>query len=336
MGTDNDRLNHLIAIRRFNDAEEFAKECIVKNPEWANAYTHLARAYIGQNRYDMAAGAAREGIRKDPFDQWSHGVLAYILNLSGKYTEALVAVKEVLRLAPYYPWGHSLMARIQSNLGNYRASLTSILRGRELDPNDEEMCSQEAWAYYRLDDYQKAIQVANDGLSQYPNSAMIHNLLGSLHWTWAEKSSLRQRQRRYIIADEHLLQAIRYDPSEVAFRNNRRNANLSHRVFLMERGSVLIGILIFFAVVGLGELLGIRRGPEFAAAAGLGLGALVLLTVAQNEANMLLILPLERLRVATIPLERKARRDGYFKWLICGLLYTIGIALVVFKWSRSG
>ena len=46
MSADNDRLNLLLDLRRYADAEKAVRDAIGRDPQWAAAYTHLARALM--------------------------------------------------------------------------------------------------------------------------------------------------------------------------------------------------------------------------------------------------------------------------------------------------
>src|SRR5688572_25271694 len=118
MSTDNERLNLLLDLRRYADAEKLAREAIGRDPQWASAYTHLARALMAQNK-PGATRAAREGVRKAPHDPWAYAVLAYVLNWSGRVKEATRAAEEAIRLAPRYAWAYAVLANILFNRNRF-------------------------------------------------------------------------------------------------------------------------------------------------------------------------------------------------------------------------
>src|SRR5687768_12272183 len=104
MSDANDRLNLLLSLNRYADAEREAREALGRDPDWANGYTHLARALAGLGRLADAELAARTGVGKDPQDAWAHAVHAWVLNRLGRWADARSAVREALRLWPGYPF----------------------------------------------------------------------------------------------------------------------------------------------------------------------------------------------------------------------------------------
>src|SRR5262245_40778177 len=101
MISPNEQLNLLLDLRRYPAAERAAPAAIGRDPTWAAAYTHLARALMGQNKKE-AIDAAREGARKAPHDAWAVGTLACALNWFGQSKEALEPAQEAIRLDPRY------------------------------------------------------------------------------------------------------------------------------------------------------------------------------------------------------------------------------------------
>src|SRR5262249_32282945 len=100
--TDNDRLNLLLELKRYADAEKLAREAIGRDPHWASGYTHLARALVSLNKKDEAIAAAREGVRKAPTDPWAHATLGCVLNWFGDAKTALEPAQEAVRLDHRY------------------------------------------------------------------------------------------------------------------------------------------------------------------------------------------------------------------------------------------
>lgn len=308
MTSDNDRLNLLLDLRRYSDAEKAARDAIGRDPQWAAAYTHLARALMGQNKQE-AIDAAREGARKAPHDAWAVGTLACAFNWFNKSKEALGPAEEAIRLDPRYAWAYAMLSNILYNLGRYSDARAKALQGLQFDPLSESLFRWKGWAEHKLGDQADALRTAEEGLKHHPNSHLLLNLIGCIKWTSAEKTRGLKRLRGHRDAEVVLRESIRLDPTQQAYRDNVRGNAVSCRQHVVGNGAALVAIasvalpllvLLFVPVV-----IGGPR-PVFALFS-VGLCALLSLLFVASE-RVALSVPLDRFGVPTVPTTRFDRR----------------------------
>lgn len=316
MTSDNDRLNLLLDLRRYADAEKAARDAIGRDPQWAAAYTHLARALMGQNKQE-AIDAAREGARKAPHDAWAVGTLACALNWFNKSKEALGPAEEAIRLDPRYAWAYAMLSNILYNLGRYSDARAKALQGLQFEPLSESLFRWKAWAEHKLGDQADALRTAEEGLKQHPNSHLLLNLIGCIRWTSAEKTWGLARLRGHRGADVKLRESIRLDPTQQAYRDNVRGNAVSCRQYVVSNGAALVAIAS--VVVPLLVLLFVPvtvdgQRPVFALFS-VGLCALLSLLFVASE-RVALAVPLDRFDVPTVPTTRFDRRLALFA--LCG------------------
>ena len=304
MSSDNDRLNLLLDLRRYADAEKAARDAIGRDPQWAAAYTHLARALMGQNKKE-AIDAAREGARKAPNDAWAVGTLACALNWFGLSNEALEPAEQAVKLDPRYAWAYAMLANILFNLKRFKDAHAKAVEGLRFDPLSESLFRWKGWAEHKMGEQKAALLTVEEGLKHHPNSHLLLNLIGCVRWTQAEKwrGPIRERLRLYRAADELIRESIRLDPTQPAYRDNLRGNALSCRVHLLR--NVLPLVCIAFTLLPMCILVGVLRPDPDGGKRAVPLIAAVisfLMTVASAPSNRCaLAAPLDRFRVPTAP-----------------------------------
>lgn len=325
----NERLNLLLTLRRFREAEAFARECLARDPDWASGHTHLARALIGRGRKRDAIRAAKEGVGRDPHDPWCHGILAYCLDAAGQYDDALAAAEVALRCDPLYPWGYALVARIQANRGKHKRCREAARRGLELAPDDADLTVHLGWAELHLGRLKDAARIAQRGLTTHPTSAALHNLLGCVLWNRANRAWWR-RFKYHRQADRHLAEAVRLDPGESMHRNNYVENAASARQCLIERiamvGAVTLGALAW----AFGTVLGVQHERVIAGAILFALGVLVSGgTVGRSKATALTA-PLGWFDIPTVPVPEEHTLLGRLEWIpVVAVLATVTVVVSV-------
>ena len=244
--TDTERLNLLIELRRYAEAEKAAREAIGRDPQWGEGYTHLARALSCLNRKKEAIAAAREGIRHSSKDPWAFCILASTLNCFNLTEAALDAAEEYVRLDPTYAWGYAVLANILYCMKRFKSARRTALVGLKYEPDNENLLRWKGWAEFSLERFRDARETAEAALTLEPNSHQMLNLLGSLKWSQAERRTTGKRLALHREADRIFLDAVRLVPTESAYRDNQRDNAISARRYLL---SYLVVIAAFVLVV---------------------------------------------------------------------------------------
>lgn len=249
---DDARLDLLISLNRYREAEAAAREAIGADPRWAHGYSHLARALLGQDKLRDAEQAAREGVRKAPDDAWAHAVLGVVLNCRHRYKDAHRAGLDALRLWPNYPLAHRVIANAAAGLKRYKVAALAAADGLAHDPTDEGLIAAKAWAEYRQGKMPDAAATAEAGLAAHPASADLLHLLGCVRWEQAKRALRpRTRLRLHREADALFADAVRQRPTEPAFRDNRRANALACRAAVVGwlAGLVAVGTVATLSLV---------------------------------------------------------------------------------------
>ena len=323
MVSDNERLNLLLELRRYADAEKLAREAIGRDPQWAPGYTHLARALINLGNKG-AIDAAREGARRAPGDAWAVGTLSCALNWFGRYPEALEAAEQAVKLDPRYPWAYTMLANVLYNLNRFKECREAAAAGLRCDPLNEGLIRWKGWADHKLGEQAEALRTAEEGLKHHPNSHLLLNLIGCVKWTLAEQAWGRKRLQLHRAADELIRGAMRLDPSQSAYRDNLRGNARSCRVNLLT-GLLLAGgmLLSLIPVLGLGVVLLIPDRHRLAALAVVTLVVLATAAAVAGSERCALATPLDWFGAPAVPLDPRERRLGRLELGLCGLLFLV-------------
>jgi hypothetical protein len=329
--TDNDRLNLLLDLKRYADAEKLARGAVARDPEWASGYTHLARALVSQNKKDESIAAAREGVRKAPTDPWAHATLACVLNWFGDAKGALEPAKEAVRLDHRYSWAAAMLANILFNLNRFQESLDAALEGLKHDPLSETLFRWKGWAEHKLGRPADALVTADEGLKHHPNSHLLVNLIGCIGWTESEKLRGLRRLRGHRSADAKIREAVRLDPAQPAYRDNLRGNAVSCRRYVLGLAMPVLCLLLGVIPISLLALTAIGgRHEERAFWVVMATMPVFLVScVWKPGPRAAVIAPLGRFGVPSVPPTAADRSEGQGEWGAYAGVFAIpwGIAL---------
>lgn len=337
MSAENERLNHLLSLPRYAEAERYARECIGKLPDWGVAYTQLARALAGLGRHPEAVEAAREGVRKSPRDAWALAILGYALKHAGRLADAADALRDAARTDPTYTWTYCMLAEVELDRNRPKDAYEATLAGVRHDPNAENLLRWKAWCEYQLDKLDAAVATAESGLSRHPNSPLLRNVVGCVRWHQAERTSWpRRKVRLHAAAHEYLAEAVRLNPSEAVYRNNMtRNARVCREYVLNRMLAVLMAVPVAVTVVGILMAGRFPPLPVPALIAGLALSMAVVIHFASHE-DVTRAAPLGWLGVPTPPLGEDERRRGRRRMRRFAAAYLIWLILLAGVWLAAG
>ncbi|MBX9627363.1 MAG: hypothetical protein K2X82_26405 [Gemmataceae bacterium] len=315
----NERLNLLLSLRRYADAERFAREAIGWDPEWGAGYTHLARALNVLGRCSEAEAAARVGVTKAPADGWPLAILAWVRGAAGDVEGGLAAIRESLRLDPSSAWAYVVLADLLERKGQHLDALRATEDGLRRDPTDEVLLNRKAWVEYQLGRSEAALGTTAAGLRFHPNSAMLTNLVGVValfraRETWWPPARVRWHRD----AHRAFAEAIRLDPADPAYRRNLRlnatAAGVWAGLHLVLFGHLLavgtVNVLDYFVYPG-------GRGPGCCCGV-IVMPCLVILSLgilSRSEACQLAT-PVGWFGLSALPRSRRERRRGRRHWVI--------------------
>jgi tetratricopeptide (TPR) repeat protein len=144
--TELDRIEHLLGLRRWAQAESRARDYLAAHDGEDRALRQLALALRAQGHRSAALAAARAAVRSAPDEAWNHVVAADLCAERGLHDAALAAADAAVELAPH----HWLPFATRANILR--------LGGHE--------------------DREQAVTDARQAVRAAPQSADAHNVLG--------------------------------------------------------------------------------------------------------------------------------------------------------------
>lgn len=169
----------------------------------------LANLYRSQERFAEAIAAVAPAIDAEPDPLPSHWRLYFVRAIgyerTGDFDLAVADFRRALELAPDHPdvlnyLGYSWIDRGQ----NTEEALAMIQRAVEQQPNAGYIVDSLGWAYYKLGDYELAVETLERAVELTPNNPEIHDHLGDAYW----------RTGRRIEAGFQWNHALIFDPTD--------------------------------------------------------------------------------------------------------------------------
>ncbi|NLJ86112.1 MAG: tetratricopeptide repeat protein [Firmicutes bacterium] len=167
-------------------------------------------AFLTSRNYPAAVKEFQRIVAIDPYNVLAHSNLGYAYVGSGDEAGAIAEFEQVIMLAPDEPLGYNNLAYIYIDNGIYLEKAMEMARKAvELSPGNGAFRDTLGWAYYRLGDFEAAIE----------EFALALELMGSEDRPWDRAlvhyhlAMAYGAESRWVKAQEHLAKALDLDPS---------------------------------------------------------------------------------------------------------------------------
>ena len=168
-------------------AQNYFREAIRKDPNFAPAYAGLADSYLylafdreisPESAHQSAQQAITTALQLDPGVGEAHEALAVMRwRYEWDWAAAEREFKNTIALAPSYDCAHEDYSGFLSFTGNRAKALAEITRSHELN-SDFSLNDAESTLYYQLRDYKALVESARKGVVAEPNNWTNHYFLG--------------------------------------------------------------------------------------------------------------------------------------------------------------
>lgn len=178
----------LTRLKRFDEAERFAKEALMVESD--EAYAHhvlgfacyfravaideslpqaLKESGTQSRAIDTAAGAYREAIRIEPGNAFYHEMLGFVLFHDDKDEQAEASAREAIRLDPNRSESFSLLADICRSTRRYKEAHHYALRSLAADANRSGSHAALGWAKLMHGDAKESLGLFREAMRLDPN-----------------------------------------------------------------------------------------------------------------------------------------------------------------------
>ena len=150
------------------------------DPDRPGYWTLLATALHNSERYADAAGAAREGLKRDGESDGVLYVLASAQTALGDLASAEQTVLEILRLDPQDTAALSLYARMLATGGQADKAAAVLATARRLEPQDRTVLRTHAFVQWVQTHDKDALQTIRELLARDPEDEAALLLLSTI------------------------------------------------------------------------------------------------------------------------------------------------------------
>lgn len=198
-------VQHLLAVRRPEQAEQVVRRHLAADPQEAVAYELLTVTLLNQSgRATEALETIVQAIALDAESSDAHYFHSVALLRSSQTYAALQAIGEALRLDSQNANYHGYKAVILNTRRQEADALWAANAGLAINPRNLECLYQRILALRKLQRFPEATATIMQLAQQHPNHALSQRLLGES----------AQRDMHPLVAETHFREALRLDPSD--------------------------------------------------------------------------------------------------------------------------
>ncbi len=152
---------------QYEQAEIFADDAIVIDPNNAIARYYMATVFTYQGRYPQALEQYQLGVEIDPSNPALHIGLAYNYFGTGSIPEALLSFDDAINVDPDNAIAYDGRAYMYLQLGDAPLAQENALEAVRLNPNMARAQGRLGEAYFRQNNYQEAIGALEKAVALY-------------------------------------------------------------------------------------------------------------------------------------------------------------------------
>ncbi|MDH4129645.1 MAG: tetratricopeptide repeat protein, partial [Spirochaetota bacterium] len=181
--------NVYYATEQYNNALHYYQQLLNHVPNSSNAYLGIGRSLLKMNKKDKAY----EMLAKGHF-------------LSKNYPEAVVNLEKIPNLQKHNDLYKILIASlIEAKL--YSNAISRIKNAISIYPKDDELIYDLAKIYYIKKNYNKALEIASEGIKKFPNSHILSVVKAQSLISLNQKNKAKIYLEKALIIDEKDVQS---------------------------------------------------------------------------------------------------------------------------------
>ncbi len=172
------------SLGQLEKAAEAYQQFIAVNPGPAwTGYNQLGSVYIKMNQYDKAIAAFQEVIKVNPSDLKGNYNLAYAYDMAGRHEQAAPIYRKLISLNPkdakaYY----NLLFRLYHKAAQYDKAIEVCQEILAQFPDNANDRYNLGISYFRLENFAQALEAFRQALSLNPNFDPAHYNIGLVHF----------------------------------------------------------------------------------------------------------------------------------------------------------
>lgn len=169
-------------VEELKKAESLFLKAIDLDPNFCRAYVGLAETYLEyifwgrgspKKMVDLASTPALKALAINTNDGGTFGALGAISYYRYEKETAILYLKKAIEINPSYVNAYNKLAWIYAFDGNLELMETNFNKVLKLDPLSTKYIGDMGQAYYYLGEYQKAVDLMDEGLKRFPDDNML-------------------------------------------------------------------------------------------------------------------------------------------------------------------
>ncbi len=174
-------------LDRTADAEAAFKRAIAGNPDDVQSYISYGNMLRGHERFAEAADLYSQAIERIATPAAADWSIFYFRGIAYERTKqwpkAEADFRKALELSPDQPLVLNYLGYSWIDMGqNLDEAMGMIKKAVDLRPNDGYIVDSLGWAYYRLGQYDKAVEELERAIGLRPDDPVINDHLGDAYW----------------------------------------------------------------------------------------------------------------------------------------------------------
>lgn len=199
-----DAVQHLLAVRRPQQAEQLIREQLARNPREVQAQVLLGFALYQQQHYPEARMAAETALSLDPAASEAHYLLCLVCSQLDLVPDTIRAIDEAVRLQPFNPKYLGARAQVYLLLNKPEEAQLAAERGLAYHPTHLDCLVQRATALRLQQRWPELADALHQLRAAHPTLPKAHLLLGH--------EAMRQMQ--FATAQNHYEEVLRQAPND--------------------------------------------------------------------------------------------------------------------------
>jgi tetratricopeptide (TPR) repeat protein len=220
-----------IDINRQFDGDDIAVGVWAFKPQFIEVFNNIVNAYIDQENFDTALEKCDRQLAHSGYSNKTKAAFYHtkgqILEQQSEHDRAEHQYRRALQISPgYAPAANNLAYLLAKKDGNLEEALALAKLAGATHPRNAAILDTLGWIYFRLAQYEHAIEEFRKSLSEAPDQAIVHYHLGLAYDRTNQKKS----------AIDALEKALALDPNfPEADQARQRLATLRNRSTLKDR-----------------------------------------------------------------------------------------------------
>ncbi len=323
-----DRAQLLLNQGRHADAKTSVRQALEMDPENDYALALLARCFFAGKQFKEGIETINHAIALNPLESFYFYLLGFGYYQQNQSSVALDHLQKAVQLNPYHSEYYGLMAYVLLHQKSFQKALQVANEGLAIEADNITCLNARSVALNKLKQTDAALETMQTALAQDPENEMTHATVG---WNLLEKGAHKQ-------AGNHFLEALRIDPNYESARSGLKEALkskvppykwlLQYSFWVQNKGKKVQTFLPIALYIVFRILIGISAGANQAELAWILGGIYILLVVITWTINsianfFLLFNPIGKYALTTTE-----------KWTALSVVAALGLGIAIIVTSQ--